>query len=96
LAESLLFTPNTGQNASKQMDGVQLYLGRSLQVGRKIKSQAKPLRADTLAAYRTYQNFSRFSSLSVKIGLILCFGKSRAFQSAKPNVLFPFSTLYSY
>ncbi len=43
-----------------------------------------------------YQNFSRFSSLSLKIGLISCFGKSGAFQPAKPNVLFPFSTLYSY
>jgi hypothetical protein len=43
-----------------------------------------------------YQNFSRFSSLLLKIGLILCFGKSRAFQPAKPNVLFPFFTLYSY
>jgi len=43
-----------------------------------------------------YHNFSRFSSLLLKIGLILCFGKSQAFQPAKQNVLFLFSTLYSY
>jgi hypothetical protein len=42
-----------------------------------------------------YQNISGFSSLSLKIGQRSCFGKSRAFQPAKPNVLFSFPTLYS-
>jgi hypothetical protein len=45
-----------------------------------LRSQRNHSLRPMLAAY---QNFSRFSSLSLKIGLILCFGKSRAFQPAK-------------
>ncbi len=43
-----------------------------------------------------YQNFSCFSSLLLKIGLISCFGKSRAFQPAKPNVLGKIGKIYTF
>ena len=41
-------------------------------------------------------NISHFSLLLLIIGQISCFGKSQAFQPAKPNVLFFFFTFFSY
>jgi hypothetical protein len=43
-----------------------------------------------------YQNFSRFSLISLKIGQISCFGKSRAFQPAKHFYFISFFTISVY